>query len=187
MPRFPSVIREELPLHVWDSFTPREVPYEQSAPFKLFKGSNVGNVFRSNQQASDYIFSTDYHLLVLNWYARSNIEVPQGEDTDLHRAWDAWTKLSIVGFWLGSMPILQTNLYELLNRKSGSPLLGNVRLATVPPRANCYVSILDSRPARTRLIEAMPWPETNPFEVVWIHLEGVAQIWADLEREGALR
>lgn len=182
MPSYPSVIREELPLHVWDSFTPREVPYERTGPLNLFKGANVGNVFRSNQQVSDYIFSIDYHLLILNWYARSNIEVPQGEDTELHRAWDAWTKLSIVGFWLGSMPILQTNLHELLKRKSGSPLLGDVRLATVPPRATCYVDIFDNRRARARLIEAMAPENTNPFEVVWIHLEGVAQVWMDPER-----
>ncbi len=181
-------VREELPLNMWDSFQPQGLPIEEPArPWLLFAEGGVAkkNVLLSNQHVEHVLVGADQHAVVLNWYARSNIEGPDlsGErlQVEFERAWASWTHLTVVTFILGASPICHTTLYDLLRRGEGQKMPGKGGLAVVPPRQICHVAIQDSRRARRRLVEAtLSHTLGDPFRVVWVHLEGVAQRWSQL-------
>lgn len=175
----PFILREEMPLNAWDSFAPWYMPLDGAQRLRLFVGTNHNNLYLSNQQATNQIVGNDQYAVVLNWYARTTIGAPGfGDDqSGFQRAWYDWTNLTIVTFVVGNSPICDIPLSDLLQRRVGQELLGGCKLAVIPPRQTSCVLVSDEISARMHLLERLP--NRGEFRAIWVHLEGIAQRWAE--------
>ena len=117
--------REIIPLNIYDAFSPRSLapahgvrPGLRPLPeqLRLFGNANIGNPALTNIQIAAY-FSRDQTAIIRNWYGRSNISAMR--DPEFLRAWDAWTHVTTMSLVVGSMPVHQLPLSDLLRRTEG--------------------------------------------------------------------
>ncbi|MGC2778805.1 MAG: hypothetical protein WA418_24565 [Bradyrhizobium sp.] len=80
----------------------------------IFTVRNVGNGFLTNSQIGGQTPGDQTYVLT-NWYARTNIS----GDTSRKRAWDAWTHTTTVTLVIGTCPLHQLPLSDLLARREG--------------------------------------------------------------------
>lgn len=134
MPRL-SGYRERLTHNVYDSFSPwqwarcdGDIARHPTWNLKLFGGLNVGNTIRSNLLIAGQPAGGDQTFQICNWYARLNISGP---------AVDQWAHVTQLSFGMGSMPIAQLSLWDLMQnaprsqRESGQPAHLHPRLTGV--------------------------------------------------------
>ena len=117
--------RETLPLNIYDAFSPRSLAPAHGVrpglrPFpkqlRLFGNANIGNPALTNIQIAA-CFPRDQTAIIRNWYGRSNISAMR--DPEFLRAWDAWTHVTTMSLVVGSMPVHQLPLSDLLRRTEG--------------------------------------------------------------------
>ena len=117
--------REIIPLNIYDAFSPRSLapahgvrPGLRPLPeqLRLFGNANIGNPALTNIQIGAYFFR-DQTSFIRNWYGRSNISAMR--DPEFLRAWDAWTHVTTMSLVVGSMPVHQLPLSDLLRRTEG--------------------------------------------------------------------
>lgn len=116
--------RECLPMNVYDCVSPRDLlngPLDGRR--KLFGVEHIGHLVMSNICVPN-VMSSDQTTVLANWYARTNI------DTSLPE-WRGWANATTVTFVLGSMPVLQLPLADLVaNREGGKGMIASPDLAT---------------------------------------------------------
>lgn len=119
MPRI-SGYREQTNGNVWDSFSLRDFAqrhpgYCEVPP--LFGNRNIGVVERCNLQVAGQ-FPSDHTFIVLSWYARSNI-AEFALDKRQATAWHAWQSATVVDLMVGSRPVAQRVMSDLMGARGG--------------------------------------------------------------------
>jgi hypothetical protein len=98
--------RENHPLNIYDSFSPRELTNYQD----LFLKPSGGLVRTNVVQCGSRGLSNDSTGVIANWYARTNAEPTP--------TWNAWTHSAIATFYVGDRWYWQLPIADLLTRCS---------------------------------------------------------------------
>jgi len=96
----------------WDAFSPRDMAERNECWIKLFGNRNIGNYRLTNLQVAGQVAS-DTSLVVLNWYARSNVSELH-QSAALAAAWHAWQHSTTVTLVVGSRPVMMRPLSDLM-------------------------------------------------------------------------
>ncbi len=94
--------------NLWDAFAPADMLNSTN----LFGNANIGNLALTNMVIAGQIAS-DQTLVILNWYARSNV-AEVGQSPALTAAWHAWKHATIVTLVVGTRPVMQRPLSDLM-------------------------------------------------------------------------
>jgi hypothetical protein len=116
MPRLKGY-RERINCNLWDCFAPRDLAADglagQGGTAWLFGNRNIGNYLLTNLQVAGQLLE-DRTMVILNWYARSNVAEIGHYGEALATAWHAWKHATIATLYIGSKPLLQRPLWDLM-------------------------------------------------------------------------
>ena len=147
MPKFHGYT-ERLPFNSYDAFRPREFRERQDEfrargwkpdnKVPLFGNKNIGHLHLCNT-ACHGIVASDQTAFIQNWYARANFD-QRFVDTERAtpaalEAWVSWTKVTTVTMVMGSRPVAQLPLSDLLRRDQTS--VDNLNLGYICPHRQC--------------------------------------------------
>lgn len=104
--------RERIIFNQYDCVTPRQA----SPSARLFGCANIGTLHKTNIVVPA-VFPPDQTAIVGNWYARTNIDTSMPE-------WKAWTHATTVTLDVGTRPLWQLSLHDLMQRREDTG--GNV-------------------------------------------------------------
>lgn len=104
----PSV--HKWPLNVYDSFSPRIKNADQNQN-RLFGNRNIGLLEACNLNIPCE-FGSGCEATITDWYARTNVT---GLSPDAQRAWEAWTHGCTVTLIVGTRPVHQLPLSDLID------------------------------------------------------------------------
>src|SRR5882724_4924620 len=113
---------ETINTNEWDSFRPEWLSDKRCHDcLTLFRNRpnddafcNVGNLALTSMRGRPHLFAGDQTFVLINWYARTNIERRLTGD-GLH-AWNDWAQATQATLILGSMPVARLPLSEILAR-----------------------------------------------------------------------
>jgi hypothetical protein len=161
--------RERLPLNVYDSIS---LGLIKTSGMRLFGSANVGNVRLSNLQYGGQLVGGDQNAMLQNWYARTDINL----DGAARDAWSEWTNGTIT-LIVGSMPVHQIPLADLLARKEGQRnwagrlTLEDLDGTNAPQREFAKITFErhDAMMAKTRHIDARSWNQLSGHDqATWL-------------------
>jgi hypothetical protein len=119
---------ERINMNVWDAFSPRDLQERTDPPTKswptigpeisLFGSRNIGHHHLTNLCVAGQMAS-DQTMVIMNWYARTNVmDALDVEDrSPLARAWHAFRHGTMVTLAIGSRPVAQRPLADLMGRR----------------------------------------------------------------------
>lgn len=125
MPRFHGY-RERTNFNLWDCFSPCQL---RDGEVKLFTTpADYGDSQRTNMLVGSQL-SSDQTTFIDNWYARTNIDTYCRPE--LPQAIAAWAAMSTVMFSMGSRPILQRPLDELMAPRRVGDMAGHAGVTPI--------------------------------------------------------
>lgn len=115
--------RELTNFNVWDCFSPRQL---RDGEVKLFvtpsEFISIGDSHRTNMLMGG-VLSSDQTTFIDNWYARTNIDTYCRPE--LPQAIAAWAAMSTVTLSMGTRPVLQRPLDELMAPRRARDMAGH--------------------------------------------------------------